>query len=132
VLAIWPLEASEPVPKHPEIGAEQEICDRREACPKPQQDVPSIYATGAPGRPTSRQLVETEMERRAETGEMITTSVAKEAAALADWLKCTHPRAPRLSTKTLQNTIAEKWRALGGLGIPKSIPKCIPKRNEGG
>jgi hypothetical protein len=89
---------------------------------------PVIYATGAPGRPSSMQLVEREMDQRAAAGTMITTSMAKESAALSAWLKTEHPLAPRLTPKSIQNTQATKWRGLGG----QSIPKSIPKRNEGG
>lgn len=83
------------------------------------QEGAPIYRTGAPGRPTSMELIITEMERRSAEGEMITTELASEARALAAWLKAKHPAAPQLVAKTLQNTLRQKWRSLGGGKVPK-------------
>jgi len=77
-----------------------------------QPQEPPNYSTGAPGRPTSRQLVEIEMERRATAGEMITASMAQEAAALSAWLKREHPGAPQMTPKTIQCVMASRYRTL--------------------
>jgi hypothetical protein len=82
----------------------------------------AVYSTGLPGRPTSKKLIMSEMERRATAGEMIRDTVKGEAMALIEWLRKNHPRAPVPQPKTLQNSLAEQWRALGG--------KSIPKRNQ--
>jgi hypothetical protein len=72
----------------------------------------AIYSTGAPGRPTSMQLVAIEMERRAAAGQMITASLTEEAEALVGWLEREHPKAPRLTPKTIRNNLIAKWRKL--------------------
>jgi hypothetical protein len=100
--------------------------------PQVAQEPPSLepivtYYSGAPGRPTSMPLVEIEMERRAKTGEMNKSSLRQEAFALVEWLTTMHPQAHPLTDKSIQNTLAEKWRALGGVSR-----KSIPKTNDDG
>jgi hypothetical protein len=64
-------------------------------------------------------LVEQEMKRRKDAGEMIKVSLAKEAAYLVQWLKTEHPDAPPLTEKTIQNQLGASWRALGGAQFPE-------------
>jgi hypothetical protein len=68
-----------------------------------------ILATGAPGRPTSMQLVHPEHQRRLDAGEA-EHALRAEATALAVWLKKTHPSAPSLTVKTIENNIRERHR----------------------
>jgi hypothetical protein len=70
-----------------------------------------VYETGAPGRPTSMQLVRLEFDARSERGETA-PSITLEAAALADWLNRTHRDAPPLKAKTIKNNLAEAYRKL--------------------
>jgi hypothetical protein len=65
-----------------------------------------IYKTGAPGRPTSMQLVEQEHTRRVCAGETA-PSIKAEARYLEKWRKDTHPAAPRLTAKTIENKLRE-------------------------
>jgi len=69
-----------------------------------------ILYTGAPGRPTSMQLVHPEHQRRLDAGEA-ERMLSVEAAALAAWLKKTHPSAPSLTAKTIENNIRNRHRA---------------------
>ncbi len=71
------------------------------------------YTTGAPGRPTSAHLIEAEFERRAEAGER-QARLRAEAKTLEGWLQQAHPRAPRLSWKTIENHIRERFRQQKG------------------
>jgi hypothetical protein len=68
-----------------------------------------IYDTGAPGRPSSRRLVEIEHAARWDRGEAI-EKIGAEANALAQWLKQTHPKAPPLTAKTIRNTLGAEHR----------------------
>ena len=70
---------------------------------------PEIDRTGVAGRPTSRQFVEREHERRMVSGEAH-GSVAGEAEHLARWLKQHHPDAPPMTAKTIENTIRAAHR----------------------
>lgn len=72
-----------------------------------------VYDTGAPGRPTSMQLVRLEFEARNRRGHTA-QSITLEAAALSEWLLKAHPRAPPLTPKTIKNNLAEDYRRLDG------------------
>jgi len=67
------------------------------------------YRTGAPGLPTSMQLVAIEHTERWLRGEALTSIVA-ESDALAQWLIDTHPSAPRLSAKAIRNNLSAEHR----------------------
>ena len=70
---------------------------------------PPIYISGAPGRPTSMNLIRLEFEaryRRQETEPSITL----EAVALAEWLSRTHPEATPMKAKTIRNQLASDFR----------------------
>ena len=78
----------------------------------PEAAEPALYyRTGTPGRPTSKQLVEAEMKRRAAAG-LMRTSLKAEAEELATWLQETHPLAPRMGPKTMQNALRALYREL--------------------
>jgi hypothetical protein len=66
--------------------------------------------TGAPGRPSSMDIVLREAERRKETGKRAASKQA-EAEALAIWLRETHPEAPPLTAKTIRNRLAASVKA---------------------
>jgi hypothetical protein len=72
--------------------------------------LPTARASGAPGRPTSMQLVLDEFERRALAD--LEATVTAEAERLAHWLAATHPTAPKLTAKTIRNKIASRFREL--------------------
>jgi len=82
---------------------EFEFEDRREAV------APAAYKTGAPGRPSSKQLIAMEFDARHQRGETAET-ITLEAAALASWLSETHPSAPRMTAKTIENQIRAAFR----------------------
>jgi hypothetical protein len=67
--------------------------------------------TGAPGRPTSRHLVEREFRRRAEADDVCDT-LRKEALTLSRWLETAHPGYAPMRPKTVENCIREEYRRL--------------------
>jgi hypothetical protein len=71
------------------------------------------YVTGAPGRPTSMQLVKQEFEARYERGD-VSATISLEADALAEWLLKSHPGAPSLKPKTIKNQLAQLFRSRSG------------------
>jgi hypothetical protein len=75
----------------------------------------TVKRSGAPGHPSSMHLVKLEMKRRAETSEMIKTSLRQEADQLVGWLARRHPEEPQLTQKTIQNKLGDQWRSLGGV-----------------
>lgn len=56
---------------------------------------PATYRTGTQGQPSSMHLMKSELLRRAESGQM-RKSLKAEAEDLVEWLRETHPNAPRL------------------------------------
>ena len=66
------------------------------------------HSTGAPGRPSSANLVWPEFRRRMRSGEVL-NQIGKEATYLADWLKQTYPGAHPMTEKTIRNTIREEF-----------------------
>lgn len=65
--------------------------------------------TGAPGRPTSMHLIEAEFERRA-VSRQLAAAVSREAAALHEWMKQTHPGLPLPLPHTIENKIRGDYR----------------------
>jgi len=78
-------------------------------------EVPAISTaplkTGAPGRPSSMSFVKVEFHRRRDEGQ-ISSNLKEEAVYLANWLKKEHPSAPRLTPKTIENSIRTEFRGL--------------------
>lgn len=66
-------------------------------------------SSGGPGRPTSMQIVEVEMLKRASEDKLEITMLA-EAKALVSWLKQAHPGMPRLEHKAIQNKLGPLFR----------------------
>jgi hypothetical protein len=64
--------------------------------------------TGAPGRPSSRNIVEAEFRRRIQSGEVL-DRIGKEATYLAGWLEKVHHGAHPMTAKTIRNTIREEF-----------------------
>jgi hypothetical protein len=79
-----------------------------------------FYHTGFAGRPSGRNLVEAEMKRRAESGELEPSLVA-EVKALAVWYAQTHPYPewPPLQPGTMRNTLRGLYRELRSVGCTK-------------
>ena len=73
----------------------------------------SVYKSGAPGRPSSKHLIKMEFEARCQRDETA-KSVTLEAIALSRWLAETHPSAPQLTPKTIENQIRSAFRNRGG------------------
>jgi hypothetical protein len=69
------------------------------------------YRTGVPGKPTSRQLVQGELERRAATRQLEGTLRA-EAEYLEKWLRATHKDAPPMTARTIENALRNLYRTL--------------------
>ena len=65
--------------------------------------------TGAPGRPSSMHLVEREYRARGDRGDT-KASIGEEAKVLSEWLRSTHPDAPRLTPKTIANRLRHEHR----------------------
>lgn len=76
-----------------------------------QTDTDQPARSGAAGRPSSMHYVEPEFERRAQSGLMKPT-LKQEAATLEKWLKATHPRAPSLKAKSIENRLRARYRQL--------------------
>ena len=76
---------------------------------QPDAEIPNT--TGAPGRPTSMHLVESEFHRRAEEG-LIASTLVEESKQLSEWLKRTYPKAPPATPKTIRNRSRDAYRAL--------------------
>jgi len=77
------------------------------------QGDPEPIRSGAPGRPTSMQLVIAEAERRRALGET-DKSVGNEAKILKLWFGTKHSRATQPSAKTIENNIRrahKEWLA---------------------
>jgi hypothetical protein len=75
--------------------------------------LPETMESGAPGRPTSIQLVEAELDRRIaalEPGQFLGREIKDVAEALSKWLADTHPTMPRCTPKTIRNNRALKLK----------------------
>jgi hypothetical protein len=83
-------------------------------------EAPEPLRTGAPGRPTSMQLIERELETRAAQGALEQT-LAEQARVLETWLKVEHPEHPRARTKTIENGIRTRFRDFEAL--EKNVPR---------
>ena len=84
---------------------------------------PTEYHTGLVGRPSGINIVEQQMRRRAETGELL-PSLHQEAQLLALWYRERHPDGPRTAWKTIENNLRSVYREL------KSAPAW--KNSRGG
>jgi len=73
-----------------------------------EKDIAAIRS-GAPGRPTSIQLVKLEFERRNTAGQLEPTITA-ESKELASWLERACPEAPQLTAKTIENNLRSAYR----------------------
>ena len=71
--------------------------------------IPLATKTGAPGRPSSMHLVEREYRARGDRGDT-KASIGEEAKVLSEWLRSTHPDAPRLTSKTIANRLRHDHR----------------------
>ncbi|RWN59617.1 hypothetical protein [Mesorhizobium sp.] len=81
------------------------------------------YRTGAAGRPTSIILVLEEMLRRAGKN-TLQQSLNQESEDLAVWLAARHPGAPRMTAKTIRNSLRGEYNKLKNskpeiIGSPK-------------
>ena len=70
---------------------------------------PDRYRTGFPGRPTIKDFILAEFQRRAEAGEVERT-LAAEARVLQKWAKQEYPEAPALAPRTIENQIRAEYR----------------------
>jgi hypothetical protein len=78
--------------------------------------------SGAPGRPTSRHLVEAEFRRRAERGQ-VKHRLGLEAETLSQWLREQHPKAPKLTKKTIENFLRSEYRRVKPQNPADKAPK---------
>lgn len=69
-----------------------------------------LVRTGLPGRPSSRELVQRELERRIASGHLGGCSITEVATDLAKWHATHYPSGPRLTSKTIYNTLGSKIR----------------------
>jgi hypothetical protein len=66
------------------------------------------------GRPTSRDLVRPEAQRRLAAGEVPEELLLKEfGTALSNWLAENHPNAPSMSAERLEKCVRDLWHAAG-------------------
>jgi hypothetical protein len=71
----------------------------------------TLYRTGFAGRPSGRWLIETEMKRRAENGDLKST-LSAEAKELISWNVETHPYGPPMKEGALKNSLRDQYRKL--------------------
>lgn len=71
-------------------------------------DEQTTYATGAPGRPTSRHLVVPEAERILDDGHR-PKNLTVFSNELAKWLRTNHPKAAPMTSKAIQNAIRKMY-----------------------
>jgi hypothetical protein len=71
-------------------------------------DKQTTYATGAPGRPTSRHFVEPEAERILDNGHR-PKNLTVFSNELAKWLRTTYPKAVPMTSKAIQNAIRKMY-----------------------
>lgn len=89
----------------------------------PTSSIAPVYRTGMQGRPSSRNLIACELERRRVAGEVLLTGIA-EAAALSQWLADIHPQATRTSVKTIRNSLQQELsQAVNEMKARKDRPK---------
>jgi hypothetical protein len=69
-----------------------------------QSPAQTVFRTGAPGRPTSMFLVETEFLARLKRGETLPW-IGEESEILCAWLKKTHRNYPPLTARTIENRL---------------------------
>jgi hypothetical protein len=72
-----------------------------------------LARSGAPGRPTSRSLVEEELNRRirALPGEgRLGKTITEVAQSLSEWLRVNYPTLPCATPKTIQNALGKEIR----------------------
>jgi hypothetical protein len=84
-----------------------------EAEPVSRRGGPEVIRSGAPGRPTSMQLIEVELDNRIaalKTGEMLGVYGTEVSKQLSAWLKKTHPAMPPCTAKTIANKLRPKMR----------------------
>ena len=66
--------------------------------------------TGAPGRPSSKHLVEAEFKRLCSIGELEST-LGAQAKRLSNWLKTGQPRLAQMKPKTIETLIRVAYRS---------------------
>ncbi|MCJ2039550.1 hypothetical protein MKK55_11445 [Methylobacterium sp. J-059] len=64
----------------------------------------AIYRTGLAGHPTARNLWEPEAHRRFDAGEF-ETGIGRFSERLSEWVRVTHPGAPKCQPQTIGNSI---------------------------
>lgn len=88
---------------------------------------PEVIKSGAPGRPTSMQLVEAELNSRIaalKPGEKLGDSATDVADQLSAWLKKAHPTAASCKPKTIKNGLSRRMDPhLPPQGARKPRPK---------
>ena len=72
----------------------------------------TLSHTGAQGRPSSRKIVERELDRRLEAGEFknIKLKIREIAEILSDWLTRNYPYHPKMTAKAIANAFSKKLR----------------------
>jgi hypothetical protein len=99
-----------PTPAQPASAASDDVaCGVDESLPTSGEVV--MYSTGVAGRPSSRHLVEAEMERRARERQLC-SRIGEEAQSLFRWLSKEHPKAPQMTPRTIENAIRERYYEL--------------------
>lgn len=78
----------------------------------PATDAPAgPHRSGGVGRPSSMHLIKAEMKRRHDNDLMLAT-LQGEAEALVAWLSGAHPTEPRLTAKSIRNSLHQHYRSL--------------------
>jgi hypothetical protein len=80
-----------------------------------------IMRTGTAGRPTGKQVVLIEAQRRRESGEVL-PSVKKESEVLAEWYTEGYPDGPTMKPGTIENTIRGGHNSFWASSLSDSTP----------
>jgi hypothetical protein len=64
----------------------------------------------APGRPSSRDLVRQEAERRVADGTVSGLLLKTFGSDLSDWLRDNHPDLPQMKPRVVENVVRDIWR----------------------
>lgn len=88
------------------------------------------YASGSPGRPTSKHIWMAEAVSRIETCDELPGTLAEFATTIAQWFEAEHPKAARVTAKTIRNNaeLSRRFRtAKMRMADPKTQPETSPR-----
>ena len=105
----WPLLVSrDDIQKWPFVSDKEPHQGLSGPTQIPEISDKTLSHSGAPGRPSSKHLVEIERSRRIASGQQLAKSKIAEAKSLSDWLVSTYPKEARMTAKTIGNAFSNE------------------------